>query len=440
MRYEKIKSVVLTILVCLSIFLTWSLWTYQPNYDTMENSNYVAQVTLSEKQEVKKIVRPDVAMYHIKGEHHGTTNPYELEKLVKEMSRWVFYNVRNDTGRIGNINELTHANGNVEITFPTEIPIDLYRNVLHFEEKKLPSFNFNKIVINVENPEKDNAIVYFVSTRNEQVYSSRIAISFLNDFIRDFYKGSVQYAHYFSFNAANKQTCFLPENDMEMLEYKYLPVTLNSDEFKEALFNDPSFVQKSFVPQGEEFTNGSSKMNINDDRNMLLYVNPTVDSDFTENTNDLVKRSVDFVNEHGGWTDAFRYAEIDELQHKVTFRLYSDDGYPVFNDNGMSEINETWGRTEINKYVRPDISLELPLKTEMKKITFPSGHAALNYIINKKGIKPELLDKMVLGYQMERDSKTSRVILLEPAWFYHYDKAWGVITAEDLGGMTNGLE
>ncbi|XJZ27301.1 YycH family regulatory protein [Bacillota bacterium Lsc_1132] len=440
MRYEKIKSIVLTMLVLLSIFLTWNLWTYQPNYDTIENSNYVAQVTLSQKQDVKKIVRPDLALYHIKGEHFGTVNPFELDKLTKELSRWVFYDVRNDTDRIGNINDLTHANGNVEIVFPTDVPINLYRNVLRFEEKKLPSFNFDKIIVNVENPEKDNGIVYFVSTSNEQVYTSRISLTFLNDFTRDFYKVAWQYPHYFAYNAANKQTFFLPENELEMMEYKYLPVTLNSDEFKEALFNDPSFVQKSFVPQGEEFTNGSSKMNINYDRNMLLYVNPTVDSDFSETTNDLVKRSIDFVNEHGGWTDSYRYVGKDELQHKVTFRLYSDDGYPVFNDSGMSEINETWGRTEINKYVRPNISLELPLKTEMKKIKFPSGRAALNYLLSKKGIKPELLEKIVLGYKMERDSKTSKLILLEPAWFYLYDKTWSEITLEDLGGVTNGLE
>ncbi|MGG5254463.1 YycH family regulatory protein [Neobacillus sp. SM06] len=440
MRYEKIKSIVLTVLVFGSIFLTWNLWTYQPNYDTMENSNYVAQVTLSQKREVKKIVRPDIALYHIKGEHFGTVDPAELDRLTKELSRWVFTDVKNVTSQMGNINQLTQANGNVEIAFPTDIPIDLYRNVLHFQEKKILSFNFDKMIVNVENPEKDNGVVYFVSTNTEQVYASRIAVSFLNEFIRDFYKGAWQYPHYFAYNRPNKPTLFLPDKDQDMMEYKYLPVTLNSDEFKEALFNDPSFVQKSFVSQGEEYTNGSSKMNINYDRNMLLYVNPTVDSDFTESTNDLVKRSIDFVNEHGGWTDSYRYVEKDELQHKVTFRMYSDDGYPVFNDSGMSEINETWGRREINKYVRPNISLELPLKSEMKKIKFPSGSRVLNYLLYEKKIKPELLEKIVLGYKMKRDTKTSKLILLEPTWFYRYDKTWNEVTMADLGGAANGLE
>jgi regulatory protein YycH of two-component signal transduction system YycFG len=62
MRYETIKTAILSILVLLSILLTWNLWTYQPNYATMEKNNTVAEVTMSEKQEVKKIVRPDMVL------------------------------------------------------------------------------------------------------------------------------------------------------------------------------------------------------------------------------------------------------------------------------------------------------------------------------------------------------------------------------------------
>jgi len=41
---------------------------------------------------------------------------------------------------------------------------------------------------------------------------------------------------------------------------------------------------------------------------------------------------------------------------------------------------------------------------------------------------------------MERDSKENKLIVLEPAWFYRYDKSWGQITMEDLGGSQHGLE
>src|SRR5574342_267298 len=106
MRYENIKSWILTILVLVSILLTWNLWTYQPNYDTMENSNTVKEVTVSEKQEVQSLVSPDQVLFHLKGKHYGTNNPVELDKMVKELRKWTFFDVKNVTDKVGNMNDL----------------------------------------------------------------------------------------------------------------------------------------------------------------------------------------------------------------------------------------------------------------------------------------------------------------------------------------------
>ncbi|MFL6561054.1 MAG: YycH family regulatory protein [Bacillus sp. (in: firmicutes)] len=445
MRYENIKSGILTILVLVSILLTWNLWTYQPNYKTMENSNYVEEVTLSEKQEVQKIIRPDQLLYHVKGKHFGTNNTDEIEKVIKALSGWSFFDVKKYSTEVKNLKELIHGSGNTEIKFPGEVPIELYRSVLNIEGKKVPSFNFDRIIIDVDNAAKENGVVYFVSTENEQVYISHISSANLSEFKRNFYQKAAKYPRYFAYQASEKRTIFLPENATEMTTYKYLPVTLDSEEFKEALFSDPSFVQKSSVPTGEvptgeEFTNDSSKMTVNFESNLLRYVNPTVEENFINTSYDLVKRSIDFVNEHGGWTDPYRYVYKNEFTHSVTFRLYSMEGYPVFNGNGISEINEVWGRDEISKYIRPNIALELPLTTEMIKVTRPSGHDALKFLQNKKNFKPGLLGDMILGYRMERDATENKLIVLEPAWFYLYDKSWGEITLEDLGGSQHGLE
>src|SRR5213075_2761192 len=106
MKYETIKTAILTILVLLSIFLTWNLWTYQPNYATMEKNNVVAEVTMSEKQEIKKIVRPDLVLYHKQGQHYGTTRADELDKLIKELGRWSFTDVKIYADKPENLNEL----------------------------------------------------------------------------------------------------------------------------------------------------------------------------------------------------------------------------------------------------------------------------------------------------------------------------------------------
>jgi regulatory protein YycH of two-component signal transduction system YycFG len=440
MKYENIKSIILTVLILISIVLTWSLWTFQPNYDTLESSNYVAEISVSEKQELHKIIRPDLALFHIKDKHHGTTNSEDLSQIMKEIRSWSFYDVKNVSDRVENIKELMHGSGNVEIVFPGEIPIELYRGVLKFEEKKIPSFNFNRIIINVDHVDKENGTVYFVSTESNQVYMSHISTPYINEFNRSHFKNANAFPPYFPFEATSQRTIFIPEGEQEMLVYKYLPAVLNSEEFKEALFSDPGFVQKSPVPNGEEYTDVSSKMTVDNETNMLLYVNPTVESKYYASTYDLVKRSIDFINEHGGWTDPYRYVAKDEYNQAVTFRLYSLDGIPVFNERGLSEIEEVWGRDEISKYERPNISLELPLLSEMQYITLPSGSRVLEFLQSRNDFKPELLEQLILGYRMERDKDANQVIHLEPAWFYLYDQSWGQITDEDLGGLLRGLE
>lgn len=438
-RYERIKSAILIILVLVSIFLTWNLWTYQPNYETMDKSNYVEEVSISAKQEVKKIVRPDMALFHLNGEHYGTTSVDEIEKIVKVMSRWSFYDVRNETRNVRNFNELVHGNKNVEIVFPADVPVHLYQNVLNFAEKKIPAFNFDRIIINVDNEKRENGSVYFASTTSRHVYSSHISSTFLTDFFRTYYKQALQYPHYFAYSTG-KRVLFLPESKTNMKEDKFLPVTLNSDDFRDALFSDPSFVQKNFTTKGEEYTNGSSKMSVNNEKNLLLYVNPTADLNYQEKPEDLVKRSIDFVNGHGGWTDSYHYVGKDEENHSVVFRMYSSDGYPVFNDEGLSEVNATWGRNDINKYVRPNISMELPLKTEARKVTLPSGHEALGYLQSRRGFTPERLEALVLGYEIKREKTGSKLVTLRPAWFYRYDHNWSKLNSGSLGGLHNGLD
>lgn len=440
MRYENSKSVILTILILVSIFLTWNLWTYQPNFDMMDNGNNVAEVMLKEKREVHKVITPDLVLFHRNGQHNGTTNAALLNQIMSEIRKWSFYDVKNYTENVEEIKELVHGNGNAEIVFPTDIPIELYRSVLKFEEKRIDSFNFKRMIINVENSEKGNGTVYFVSADYRQVFISHISPGLLNEFKNDFYKNAEQYQRYFAYEATEERTVFIPDGNVEMMEYTYLPVVLNSEAFKEALFSDPRVVQRGTVSGVEEFSDASSKMTVNHDTNMLLYVNPTGESDYVDNAYDLLKRSIDFINGHGGWTDPYRYVAKDVKRKSVTFRLYNNDGYPVFNESGMSEIQEVWGRNEISRYVRPNIALELPLTTEMVKVTLPTGAEVLGYLKSRKNYKPELLEQLVLGYRMTRDKGENKLILLEPAWFYRYNQTWGQITKEDLGGLLHGLE
>ena len=116
---------------------------------------------------------------------------------------------------------------------------------------------------------------------------------------------------------------------------------------------------------GEEYTDASNLMRVNRDTNILLYVDPTEEEETQDNAfgNNILQRSTNFVNEHGGWTDNYHYFGLDNDQKTVLFRLYLE-GYPIFSeDSDVSELRLVWGKTDINRYVRSNFSLGILITT-----------------------------------------------------------------------------
>ncbi|PWW31050.1 regulatory protein YycH of two-component signal transduction system YycFG [Cytobacillus oceanisediminis] len=437
MTYENIKTIILTILVATSALLTWNLWTYQPNYETMEKTNTVQEVAIAAKKDVSKIVRPDTLLFHLgSNQHYGTVNPSEIEKTIKEISRWNFTDFENITAQVNGIPSFVHNEGKAVIVYPDSIPIELYKTVIKVDDKDLTNFQFDRIVIDVKEHHKEDGIVYFVSVDSQQVFRSHVPASFIQSFKNEFFKYSPEYKEYISYEASNSRTLFLPAHDTKMARYQYLSKELDSEKYKNALFSDPSVVQKNYQPSEEEYNDNVSLLRVNFDKNTLRYVKLAAGNNPTIQSTDLLKKSIDFINEHAGWTDNYLFAEMNELNHRVTFRLYDSSGYPVFSeDPKISEIRQVWGQNE--EYLRSNF--QLGLRTESTEVSLSSGDSIIKYLKKLEGFDSKSLEDVALGYKMIKDSQTM-FVRLEPSWFYRYEGEWKSISLDETGGMNNGLE
>jgi regulatory protein YycH of two-component signal transduction system YycFG len=443
MNYEKIKSVILTILVVTSVFLTWNLWTYQPNYATMEHSNYVQEVALSEQRKMNDIITPNKIMYHFNDSHFGTVDSEDVNRTLEEIQTWNFYDFQNISDEIENLSDFIHSKGKVEIIFPDIIPMDIYKKIIHVEDEKMANFKFNRVVIDVESRTKGDGRIYFVNygdSKSQQVYESHIEAADIRNYYNLVYSVADQGSPYYSYQMTDGRRIFLPENTIKMTSYIYFLDRLDTDKFKDALFDDPSYVQKNAVSNVMEYTDGSSMLTVNNGTLMLSYVNPAEETDIILNSTELLQNSIDFVNGHGGWTGNYKYEDMDEFNQQIIFRLYNRDGYPIFSKVGLSKITQVWGQKEIHKYTRPTFDLDVPLRTETTEVTLSSGTEIVEFLQTKKGLKQELLHDIVLGYSMTKDSEESQLISLKPSWFYKYDNSWVEITPEELGGIKRGLE
>ncbi|MCM3243758.1 two-component system activity regulator YycH [Cytobacillus firmus] len=446
MSYENIKTIILTILVVTSALLTWNLWTYQPNFERIEKeSNTVQEVTIAEKKEVNQIVRPDTLLFHL-GEKKtfGTVSPGEIDKIMKDISDWNFADFENITEEAGILPSFVHDEGKAVLAFPDSVPIELYKAVIKIADKNLPDFQFDHIVIDTRQVEKKDGIVDFVSMDNRQVFRSRVPVSFIQNFKSQFFnlsEDNPEYKVYFAYKPTDERTIYLPSQDTKMARYQYLEKKLDSEQYKNALFSDPSVVQKSFQQSEDEYNDTLSLLRVNSDKNTLRYVKPAAGDNPTFPSGDLLKRSIDYINGHSGWTDNYQFAEIDELNHRVVFRMYDSSGYPIFSDDPkISEIRQIWGQNEIYEYYRSNFQLGLSAEPP-SEVSLSSGTRVLEYLLGLEGFEPELLENVKLGYKMMlvKEAQTT-FIRLEPSWYYRYEGTWKSISLDETGGMNNGLE
>ncbi|ANB61355.1 yycH family protein [Anoxybacillus amylolyticus] len=445
MKYETAKTILLTFLVLTSIAFTWELWTYHPQYDAIQTDEYIQNVSISNTQvETSMIVRPSQIIIHKNDAHYGMIDEGDMTKLLKEMKKWTFDDFENISSTISkeDFSSFVHRKEAIEIIYPDDIPMNIFRDLFQIDDKGMDGVSFNTIVIPIG--KNQGLIAYFVSTDHRRVYKATVSDVSLGE-INQFYEKAEKFPRYLAYNVSETKAFFLPEKEMMMSRLQYYTDELDPDKFKEALFSDPSFVKKDVLAFGEEYTDGSRLMDVNFLQKLLLYVNPAAkntEGSPSEDSAALIQKSIDFVNEHGGWTDMYHFAEWDQEKRKVVFRLYANN-YPVFNDYGMSEIIQIWGTNEVNKYQRPLFRLEIPDRVSVSTKVW-SGQEVIKQLEKQKGFRKVLVDGIALGYKLVKEQGKGKVIILEPAWFCLYNGTWKPISLTETtggrGGGAGGLE
>ncbi len=425
MTLEHIKTVILILLIILSSLLTWTIWTYQPNYRVLEDEKTVQGVSLSgEERAINEIVFPGQVYCHFSNVHYGTLDSELIERMMKEISRWGYDHFEEISGELEDIYDFIYRNGMTEIVFPASVPMKVFRTFAEVKDKNTSTIDFDRLVIDTNHLTKSHGYVYFVSTENLTVYRSEVPASLVANFREQFYLPSVQSGQFYPHQMVtleNGNKLLVRTAATKMKRYSYLMDSLPAEEFKNALFNDPHFVKRNATSSGEEYYDESTLLSINFKANMLHYVNPAQSKGGVMNTDRLLSQSIDFINGHGGWTGNYRYADIDIFEKTILFRLHHPEGYPIFSTNGISEIYLSWGETSVTQYMRNNFSLGG--KIEEEEVWMPSGLEVYNSLIKREGFQPKYLQDLVLGYKMTNHVE-GKLLYLEPAWYYKYRDQW----------------
>lgn len=428
MNIETIKTFILAALVGISLLLTFSLWNYQPNaeYLANEKNEYVNEVDLGGSEESKKtIIEPQAIIFHKDDNYLGFSDPTQRQKLYKDMQDWMLddYILTSAQGKPTN-------NYQIEMIFPTSLPIDIIKSLFTFneEEDALPSWLFKRIFITLS-PENSILQVAILSVDESQQINYTVKDSSIYNKLWAYFTMEMNLSEYILFDQGT-EPIYLPTDSLDIKNQSFTVQTIDSYLLVNALFSNPSNVSPNI---GEAyFTDGQRGMRILNEGRSMEFINPIHSNGERMDPSILLDRSLSNINEHKGWTNKFTLVDINIYNNKLHYRMQYE-GYPVFSpttmDGDLAVIEQQWLNQDLHLYKRPLFSLDNLLGGDTT--TIPSGNDIISYIENNEHYDQEKISDIQVGFKLTYLESTSYSLTLNPTWYMKYNGNWLEIKLEE---------
>ncbi|MEI5908372.1 two-component system activity regulator YycH [Bacillus spongiae] len=433
MKYESIKSIVLTILVINSMVLTYGIWTYQPDYSRTISSEETFESSIGVTKDVNTLIQPLKILYHQPEWTKGTVEAKEINRIMREITAWplsYLYQENKEDKEDGSQHE------RIEIIFPDIVPSTTYGNVLGFREGiSPPIFNFDRIEV-----ELDTSILYFITPSGTN-YKTEVDGDAVEELKEILDSQNEQYVLYEK-HTIKESVIYMPTDTTDLVIDYYTREEMGPEEFKNALFTDPDIVDLERSNNLDDYHDSTSFMRWHTSFKWMRFVNVLEKRRWLSDSHlsKLLEGSISYVNRHEGWTDDYRYFQWNFTKSKISFRLFHKD-YPVFtqkesDDIDLAAIELAWGSIEnLREYSRPYFKLGDPL--EEKGDVIEDAITALDSIEAMLG-DDELLQDVIIGYALKEYN--GRNLIFNPEWYYRVNNRWKQLNEDELGGKPNRLE
>ncbi|HLR41441.1 MAG TPA: two-component system activity regulator YycH [Virgibacillus sp.] len=427
MKFESVKTFILTILVGLSLLLTFGLWTYQPEHELLNDTSYINEVDIGGIEEAKKdIIEPDHIIFHKDQRYFGYEDPINQQNLYKDMQSWPLYNFH-----------VSEANGapahkyQVEVIFPDAIPLDMLHSLFTLdEEEHLPGWSFQHVYITFDQA-STSMNIQFLSIDGRKQATAVIDNTDKYNLLWSVMSEPEGLSEYTLFEPADTPI-YLPKNQVEMARRSLGVKTIDPNMLVNALFSNPSLVSTNI---GEAYyTDGQRGMSVLKEGRSLEFINP-IQSYEPSNPGDLIDSSITNINEHRGWTDEYKLEAIDRDTNNLCYRMRYE-GYPVYNNSGLSIIEQSWRNQELHQYRRPLISLNNSLGGDV--VNLKSGSNVIHYLENNAKYEMEKVNDIQVGYHLKYLDNATHSLTLEPAWYMNYNGHWQEIDMGDQVALYKG--
>lgn len=424
MNFEVIKTYLLSILVISSLLLTFAIWNYKPNLELLSSdpSLFLNEVDLGGKEEIKRsLIEPRKIIFHKDNHYYSLSIPLENQKLYSNMQEWLLKDFQTSEAK-----SRSTEDEQIELIFESALPIEIIKSLFTIdEEDTLPSWSFQKVFITF-NQTTSSLEVTFLSFDEHQQVQYVVNDSKVYAELWSYMEKTEELNEYIQFGAEDSQI-YLPKDITKVKSRSLAVKNTNAVLLIDHLFRNPALVNTN---AGETyFTDGQRRMSVNQDRRSVEFINPIHSSERHINTMELLDLSIGDINAHKGWTNDYRLIDADIKEERVRYRMFYE-GYPVYNNDDLSVIEQQWRNQDLHLYRRPLFSANILLGGTMVELA--SGTEIVNYLINHEEYVLADIKDVQIGYKSTFYEGASYDLTLVPAWFVNYNGNWNEIRFDEF--------
>ncbi|MFA1819676.1 YycH family regulatory protein [Virgibacillus oceani] len=426
MKFETVKTFILIILIGTSLLLTFALWTYQPNNKPLNSDELVNEVNIGGMEERRNtMVQPNAIVFHYYDEYYGFEDPASQHELFSEMQSWEMDSFEVDEAD----SDRTPEDYEVELLFPEDIPMEMVTLIFSTGENSedMPSWSFNRMYVTFD----QSSQVLEVTIPSIDERSEARAVITNNDHYNELFSHLTtqgELAELLVINEAENPVYFPKEID-PLTRHSLSVIHTSADMLVNALFSRPSIVSRTGSPNmnsgGVYFTDGFRELTVDPGDTAMEFFNPAASEYPRMGMAQLMRTSIQHVNDHMGWTGEYNLQEMDQARNQITYQMYYE-GYPVFNNFQMTNIVQEWrDQSSLYRYERPLFRLNNSIGTEEMEIL--SGEGLYNFLLDEEESDYNLEDitDIRIGYDLTyHDPDLNDYVTLEPSWFMEYNNSW----------------
>ncbi|MFW5433586.1 YycH family regulatory protein [Paenibacillus apiarius] len=304
---ERVKTVLLTVLVLLSLVQSFFLTYDMPNFDAVEktSSDYIKTEPLGPEEKVENLIFPDQMVLHLGENKHTVLYPgmtfYNI--IMKRLQGRSYDGFQSRSISSLEWSRIREENEGVELRFPTPVPAKILQKVFPIaEDSAFLSQNIHLIWLYAAK-DGNEVRVFFFNEKGDTVYESTRADLTVQDI-----KQQVEFGRSWTPYKLVNGIYYVPEQPLELMEVALPYDRITVEQMQRSLFFDPTVTKNIETGSSEIYTDAKRGLEVKRGQQWMIYSDPAVPTEGRQDIAADVTGAVRFVNQHGGWNGRFRFS------------------------------------------------------------------------------------------------------------------------------------